>query len=180
MSEIWKDIKGYEGLYQISNQGRVKSLQEWNGNRHSASYRNRERILKPTDNGHGYLIVGLKKETKRKNHYIHRLVAEAFVENPKKNKYVNHLDYDKANNKADNLEWCSQKENVLYSKHRMEHQKNAKLPKSGYKYIKKSKVKEGCMYEVSIKTHLGYFYYRSSALLLAILRRDKYLREVNY
>lgn len=180
MNEVWKDIKGYEGLYQISNQGRVKSLQFLHGNRYGASYRYRERILKPTDNGYGYLIVGLKKGTKRNNYYVHRLVASSFIENPDNKKYVNHLDYDKTNNKADNLEWCSQIENVRYSKHRMEHQKNTKLPESGFKYIKKRKVKEGCVYEVGIKTHLGYFYYRSSALLLAILRRDKYLREVNY
>lgn len=168
-AEIWKDIKGYEGLYQISNFGKVKSLQ-----------RQKERILTPTDNGHGYLIVGLKKGTKRNNYYVHRLVASSFIENPDNKKYVNHLDYDKANNKADNLEWCSQKENVHYSKHRMEHQKNARLPKSGYKYIKERDAKKGKMYEVGVKTHLGYFYYRSSALLLAILRRDKYLQEVNY
>lgn len=80
MKEKWKRIAGYEESYEISNFGRVKSLTFRNG----TTYRLKEKILSPTDNGKGYLIISLSKNTKRKNFYIHRLVAEAFLDNKKK------------------------------------------------------------------------------------------------
>ena len=92
MAETWKDIKGYEGRYQISNQGRVKSLR--------CKETLRERVLKDHDNGGGYRYISLRNERGRKNFYVHRLVAEVFVENPKNYDYVNHLDYDKSNEEA--------------------------------------------------------------------------------
>ncbi len=107
--EIWKDIKGYEGLYQVSNIGRVKSL----------SFRNkkatikREKILSILKSGN-YYHISLSKNNKQKNFLIHRLVAEAFV--PNKNNYqeINHKDENIRNNKADNLEWCDHKYNINY------------------------------------------------------------------
>lgn len=126
--EVWKDIKGYEGLYQISNLGRVKSLPKYN-------YKT-ERILTPTDNGNGYKIIGLHRNGKRFSNYIHRLVAVAFVPNPKGERYVNHLDYNTANNTAENLEWCSQKENTKHSSERMKRpHKQWKQTKTGEKHI---------------------------------------------
>ena len=93
MQEIWKDIKGYKGWYKISNLGRVKSLKKWCGNKYSIKWIKEENILSPTDNGNGYLIIGLRKDTKKKNFYIHRLVAEHFIENNLNKEEVNHIDF---------------------------------------------------------------------------------------
>lgn len=106
--EIFKDIKGYEGLYQVSNMGNVKSL----GNGGSNS---KEKILKPQKNYKNYLFVGLWKQGKRKFYLIHRLVAEAFINNPNNYEEVNHRDEDKTNNTIENLEWCTHFYNCNYS-----------------------------------------------------------------
>jgi hypothetical protein len=118
--ETWKDIKGYEGLYQVSNLGRVKSLErEVNQGKYGNTRTVGGCLLNPTDNGNGYLIVQLRRKQHRKNYYVHRLVAEQFVENGSNLKYVNHKDYDTRNNRADNLEWCTQRDNILHSSQRM-------------------------------------------------------------
>ena len=104
--EIWKDIKGYEGLYQVSNLGRVKSLPR--KNHPKEEFRN----LSPDSKG--YLRVNLFKNNKGKTHKVHRLVAEAFIPNPNNYPQVNHKDENKANNNVDNLEWCTNKYNVNY------------------------------------------------------------------
>ena len=103
MDEIWHDIDGYEGLYQISNKGRVKSL-----------YKGSERILKPRDNGRGYLRVQLTKENTSKHIRVHRLVARAFIPNPYNLPEINHIDENKKNNSVENLEWCDRRYNVNY------------------------------------------------------------------
>lgn len=107
MKEEWKDIKGYEGKYQVSNLGRVKSL-DYQGKK-------REIILKPGINK-GYYQVGLYKYAMCKSLYIHRLVAETFIENPNNLPCINHKDENKLNNRVDNLEFCTQKYNNRYSK----------------------------------------------------------------
>lgn len=109
MKEIWKDIEGYEGLYQISNFGRVKSLPKKNGN----SYQE-ERILKPKNN-QGYMQVNLYKNKKCKSIVIHRMVAKAFIKNEYNKREVNHIDGNKANNRVDNLEWCTPSENQKHA-----------------------------------------------------------------
>ena len=135
--EIWEDIEGYEGLYMVSNLGRVKSLTY----RHSLWGREviavaNERILTPTDNGHGYKIVDLKRYNERKNHYVHRLVAKAFIEQPEGKNYINHLDHNRGNNQVSNLQWCTQKENIDYSKHLLCKPKTScKSSNTGEKYI---------------------------------------------
>lgn len=109
-NEIWKDIKEYEGIYQVSNLGRVKSLSRFHktDERYSLiGYTSKERILKPGTDGWGYLYVALSKDKKRKNKRIHRLVAETFIPNIKNLQQVNHIDGNKKNNKVDNLEWCT-------------------------------------------------------------------------
>ena len=108
MTEIWRDVVGYEGLYQVSNHGRVKSLPKYNIKE--------ERILKATPNRRdGRLSVMLcKNSTHRKRITIHRLVAFAFVENPCGYTEINHKDENPQNNRADNLEWCSHKYNMNY------------------------------------------------------------------
>ena len=137
MQEIWKDVKGYEGLYQVSNLGRVKSVERQVCNHKSGSTRLiKERIITPTDNGSGYKIVGLHAKRSRINKYVHRLVAEHFLDNPFGKKYINHLDYDTSNNAVDNLEWCTQLENVAHSIEHMKKPKpNSKLPITKEKYI---------------------------------------------
>lgn len=110
IDEIWKDVVGYEGLYQVSNFGRVKSLDRLVQRINCGCYIKKGKIKKQQDNGRGYLTTMLCDGT-QKRLYIHRLVAEAFIENPKNKKEINHKDGNKKNNKAENLEWCSSKEN---------------------------------------------------------------------
>ena len=118
--EEWKYIKGYEGLYQVSNLGRVKSLKRYVQNHSGLQYLKEEQIRKPSERKdkrkkQGYLAVQLYKDNKSKNCYIHRLVAEAFVENPYNKKTVNHINGDKHDNRAINLEWSSYRENNIHA-----------------------------------------------------------------
>ena len=110
MEEIWKDIKGYEGLYKISNTGKVKSFKKQFGTLQL------ETILNPAVSVWGYKRVCLVKDKKGKNVYVHRLVAETFVPNPKNLPFVNHIDSDKQNNNVSNLEWVTPKETINKSK----------------------------------------------------------------
>ncbi len=105
MKEIWKDIEGYEGLYQVSNLGDVRSLKYAGGNK--------VKILKQ-GNVNGYKRVSLHKNNKQKNYFVHRLVAMTFIPNPNNLPLVNHKDENKTNNSVDNLEWCTQKYNINY------------------------------------------------------------------
>ena len=114
MEEIWRDIKDYEGYYQVSNRGIVKSLERMK--RNNGGYQKiPEKILKVYDNGKGYLRVQLCKDGKVKNCRINRLVAQAFLPNPNNLPEVNHIDQDKTNNCVENLEWCTTQYNVEYS-----------------------------------------------------------------
>ncbi len=113
MKEIWKDIVGYEGYYQVSNLGRVKSL-----SRHCvvgwADFLSKEKILKQSINNGGYKYVWLHKSGQRKIFKIHRLVAMAFIPNPKGFRCVNHKDENRENNNVENLEWCTHSYNNSY------------------------------------------------------------------
>lgn len=106
MKEIWKDIPNYEGLYQVSNLGRVMSLHSYGGNS--------SRIMKPCGNGTGYLKVMLCKNLQQKQYLVHRLVAMAFIPNPNNYDFVNHKDENKMNNCVENLEWCTKSYNSIY------------------------------------------------------------------
>ena len=110
--ETWKNIKGYEGLYQVSNMGRVKGLERkvrhWRGGERIQ----KERILKPIADRCGYQVVNLHTGGKQKKFAVHRLVCEAFCENPENKPEVNHINENKTDNRASNLEWCTRIENV--------------------------------------------------------------------
>lgn len=111
MKEIWKDIEGYEGIYQVSNIGRVRSLNRININ----GYRLRGKMLSLCKNDKGYYVVRLyngKGVTKS----VHQLVANAFIPNPNRLRVVNHIDHNKINNNVKNLEWCTQNHNVQSAK----------------------------------------------------------------
>lgn len=117
MNEIWKDIKDYEGLYQVSNLGRVKSLERnvpftnrW-GQR--IAHLQKERILKAKKQFNGYLALALSKDGKHKTYLVHRLVAETFILKTDNQLQVDHINGDKTDNRVDNLRWCTAKENCL-------------------------------------------------------------------
>ena len=120
--EYWKPVVEYEGLYMVSNWGRVKSFDTYRKGINGSVRFYKGRILKPKTNTHGYFQVDLYKNGKKKIHLVHRLVAEAFIEIPEELKHlkgtrylqVNHKDENKQNNNVNNLEWCSAKYNSNY------------------------------------------------------------------
>lgn len=120
--EEWKDIKGYEGFYKVSNMGNVMSCKRFQyvidgGIKYKREIGGKE--VKLQKDKFGYMYVSLHKDGKRKMFKVHRLVAEAFVSNPLGKEYVNHIDENKANNHYMNLSWVDFKENVDYSKSRL-------------------------------------------------------------
>lgn len=112
--EIWKDIEGYEGMYQVSNKGNVKSLDrkvlKGNGQVQIVI----GKILKPIDSGHGYNRVCLYKNGKSRAISVHSLVLETFTHKREDRKVINHINGDKKNNNLNNLEWCTSKENTAH------------------------------------------------------------------
>lgn len=116
--EIWKDIKGYEGIYQVSNKSRVRNI---------IKKTIKAQVISKT----GYWVCNLWKNNISKVYKVHRLVAIAFIDNPQKKKTVNHIDGIKANNDIKNLEWATQKEN-------MQHAKRMGFMKNKYKYTGKT------------------------------------------
>ena len=124
--EKWLDIVGYEGVYSISNLGRVASHQ-WG----------RFRLLKPRTNNRGYSIVNLSKNGILKTFKVHKLVAKHFIPNPYGLTEINHKDEDKSNNRADNLEWCTRSYNVNYGTRIM--RQRVKVTKAVVQYDKSGK-----------------------------------------
>lgn len=174
--EEWKDIKGYEGYYQISNKGNARSLnrtlKQWFKHGRYEYRRIKGQPLATTDNGNGYLIVNLNKNNKRKNYYVHRLVAEHFIGEIPEGYVINHKDYDKYNNAVDNLEIITQKENIMHSIPNMEG------PNRKFKDYKKRYIyhrRNG--YEVTVKKeYIGIF----RTLQEAIDARDLAIESFDY
>lgn len=114
MEEVWKDIKGYEGIYQVSSLGRVKRLAHTCVNTKQVKRHLPERMLLPTKQSNGYVHVHLHQQNKTQGISVHRLVATAFIPNPNNLPQVNHKDEDKTNNNVENLEWCTAEYNINY------------------------------------------------------------------
>lgn len=129
IKEVWKDIKGYEGLYQASNLGNIRTL----------NYRGSKKIknLKPTNNSEGYLQIYLSKNKNRKKYLVHRLVAESFIPNPENKPFIDHINTIRNDNRADNLRWVTREEN---NNNELTKQKNSESHK-GMKHTDATKIK---------------------------------------
>lgn len=114
--EIWRDIPGYEGYYQVSNLGEVRSLPRYKKEKSGRKYLMNGKILKQSFTSTGYKKVELQINNERKTYKTHRLVAKAFLVNTYNKPHVNHKDGNPLNNVVDNLEWCTQKENVQHAR----------------------------------------------------------------
>ena len=112
--EIWRPIEGYEGLYEVSSYGRVRSLDRYIKNGHSSYRLHKGKVISLLKGEYGYIQVNLYYNGKNYKKYVHRLVAQAFIPNPNNLPQVNHLDEDKTNNRVENLEWCDAKYNINY------------------------------------------------------------------
>lgn len=141
--------------------------------RNKQTTKERIKILNPTDNGNGYMIIMLHADNKRKNHYVHRLVAEAFIANPLSKKEINHIDYNKKNNNAKNLEWVTRQENIDHSKGNMKGKKHRSNPNTGEQYISYRSSKKAYRVTVNKKE-----YGSCRTLEEAIKKRDAILKGV--
>ena len=114
MNNVWRDIPGYEGLYQASNDGHVKALERksWNG---KVICIRSERLLTPQKVAGGYYQICITPNNKQIRKYLHRLIAEAWISNPDNKPFINHKDGNKSNNSISNLEWCTRSENVKHA-----------------------------------------------------------------
>lgn len=166
--EEWRDVADYEGIYQVSNLGRVRTFRRKSGFV-GFELSDEPRPMSLIPHGNGYLYVSLRKGDKRKNYYVHRLVARAFIGEIPDGYVVNHLDYNRSNNSADNLEIVTQRENVEHSKWKTQ------LPRRSREnyYI----CDRGHKYEVYVKLkYLGSF----KTLDEARAARDEYISRINY
>lgn len=114
MDETWKEVKGYENLYMVSNLGRIKSLARLTRKKNGSYYPVKEKILKPITTTRGYKVVALPTGNGQRQFFVHRLVAIAFIPNPHNYPFINHKDENKSNNHVENIEWCTAKYNINY------------------------------------------------------------------
>lgn len=145
MTEVWKDIEGYEGLYKVSSEGIIMGLCG---------------IIRPNKIGRGYFQVGLHKDGKQKNFLVHRLVAEAFIPNPLHLPYVNHKSEIKTDNRVENLEFCDHKYNINYgtrNKRAGEKLKNGKSSKPILQFSKTGEFICEWASQCEIERQLGFF-----------------------
>ena len=171
--EEWKPVDGYEGLYEVSNRGRVRSL-----DRFTTGNRNRKikgKILRNCHNQLNYCIVQLCKDGVPKKTRVHRLVASAFIPNDEGKPYVNHIDGDPSNNDVSNLEWCTQAENIQHAYETGLMPSRAKLKKWQVEYIMDKYVP----YRYSAQKLANDLGIDIMTVYNVIHRKQRYLRENN-
>ena len=117
MEEVWKDVVGYENLYRVNNFGEIMTLEKdiWTHNKTRVQHRPAKK-LKAYKNMWGYMKVKLYKDGIKKEQFVHRIVAMAFIDNPENKPCINHIDNDRTNNNVSNLEWCTYQENSDWAK----------------------------------------------------------------
>ena len=162
MNEIWKYVSGFDGLYQVSNLGNIKSMP-----RNGTS--NKERILKKRKDKDGYELITLCKNNKTTTHKVHRLVASCFINNDNNYPDIDHIDGIRANNSADNLRWCTRRQNMIWSRE--------KCTTKTSKYVGVSYIKSRNRWSAYIKVNnkaktIGWFDNEEDA-------RQAYLKEYN-
>ena len=135
--EIWRDIPEYEGMYQVSNMGRVKSLERTIIYKDGSKHLYPERILKPQPNSMGHLRVSLYKNRNIVHFFVHRIVALAFIPNPDNLPIINHKNEIKDDNRVENLEWCTHQYNMTYNNIHIKRGEKLK----GRKHTKETKLK---------------------------------------
>jgi hypothetical protein len=148
MKEIWKDIKGYEGLYQVSNLGKVKSLNRYITNKNNKQQYYNGKMLSGNIR-HGYLKLTLSKDNIQKTIPIHILVAKTFIPNPENKPEVNHIDGNKSNNCVNNLEWCTRSENELHAYRNGLAKSSLKQKEAVAKYAKENYSKKVLQYNLN-------------------------------
>ena len=153
MEEIWRPVVGYEGLYEVSSTGRVRSLDRCLVNSFGRSVFIKGKLLKIYDNTLGYKFVSLVMDKHPSPMYVHRLVAQAFIPNPDGLPQVNHKDEDKSNNRVENLEWCTAKYNMNYG--------------SRMKKTRETKLKTGSYSGLSNKEYQKEYYIKNRDLILS-------------
>jgi hypothetical protein len=159
--EIWKDVKGYEGIYQVSTHGRVKSLNRFVYGKSKRIHK--ERLLNLITHSAGYNTVRLCKDKKVIACLVHRLVAEAFISNPNKENYVNHINGVREDSHFKNLEWISNRENIVHASLKLRKDKTSI-------YVGVSKTKKGLPWRASI-------YHKGKAISLGSYRTEKEAHE---
>lgn len=164
LKEEWRDIEGYEGLYQVSNLGRVRSLDRLVNNHSGLKRSIKGHVLKDTlCNNRGHRKIEIQKNKKRRSFLVHRLVALAFLPNPKKKSEVNHIDANVENNNVSNLEWVTPEEN-------REHYRRYHKQHVAFYYDKsKKKNKYYCrLYYGKMSFSLGYYSTKEEATMVFV------------
>jgi len=141
MIEVWKDIKGYEGLYQVSNLGNIKTLDRYFTNRWGSETFKPSRIIPQRLDKKGYSRMSVGFKGKLYTWQVHRLVATAFINNPNNKPCVNHIDFNTSNNKLENLEWVTYSENILHSQKSGRRNNCNKMSSDRFKHLHKNKDK---------------------------------------
>ena len=144
MSEEWRSVPGYEGLYEVSSYGRVRSLDMYVKCRYGNYRLHKGKVLSPAKDKNGYLKVNLCCNGKDKIIRVHRLVAQAFILNPDNLSEINHKDEDKTNNSVENLEWCDRKYNINYGSRKDK--------------VRDTKIKNGCWTGLSKEEYRKKYY----------------------
>lgn len=142
--EVWKPVPGYEGLYEASSHGRIRSIERFVYHRRWGRFQKRKSvILKPAVSSRGYYTVVFGINGTRKAYAVHRIIAETFLPNPNNLPVVNHKDEDKTNNAVSNLEWCTQKYNINYGNGLKRRATAQSISKKGKHYSPRTEFKPG-------------------------------------